>query len=145
MTRRDSAFAVICRRKCILLVKPRDSRHWQLPGGGIKASETPWVAVLREVQEETGLEAKLLGLAGMYRRTDGSLAFIFAARVGWQEIPKGELNEIAKRRWTPVRKALKRLPPSARQRLMDALRRPALFRAAPVANVERLALRFSAG
>jgi 8-oxo-dGTP pyrophosphatase MutT (NUDIX family) len=66
MTRRDSAFAILCRRKCVLLVKPRDGRHWQLPGGGIKASETPWVAVLREVQEETGLEARLLGLAGMY-------------------------------------------------------------------------------
>lgn len=145
MARRDSAFAVICRRKHVLLVKPRDGRRWALPGGGIKSSETPWMAVLREVREETGLEAKLLGLSGMYRRTDGSLAFVFAARVGWQEIPKGELNEIAKRRWMPVRKALKRLPPSARLRLMDALRRPGLFRAAPVARVERLALRFSAG
>lgn len=145
MAHRDSAFAVICRRRHVLLVKPRDARRWALPGGGIKSSETPWVAVLREVEEETGLEAKILGLSGMYRRRDGSLAFVFAARVGWQEIPKGELNEIAKRRWMPVRKALKRLPPSARQRLMDALRRPGLFRSAPVARVERLAYRFSAG
>ncbi|HZF00241.1 MAG TPA: NUDIX hydrolase [Planctomycetota bacterium] len=153
MARRDSAFAVICRRKCVLLVKPRDSKTWQLPGGGIKPSETPWVAALREVKEETGLEARLLALAGMYRRSDGSLAFVFAARVGWQEIPKGELNEISKRRWTPIRKALRRLPAAARSRLLDALSRPSLFKAsapekfrpAPVARLEKLALRFSVG
>ena len=153
MARRDSAFAVICRRKQVLLVKPRGRDSWQLPGGGMKPHETPWVAVLREVKEETGLEARLLALSGMYRRENGSLAFVFAARVGWQRVPKGHLNEISKRRWMPIRKALRRLPRASRDRLLDALSRPALFRAtaregfrpAPVARLERLALRFSAG
>jgi 8-oxo-dGTP pyrophosphatase MutT (NUDIX family) len=153
MTRRDSAFAVICRRKQVLLVKTRAENRWQLPGGGVKARETPWSAVLREVREETGLEARLLALTGMYRRKDGSLAFVFAARVGWHKVPKGDLNEIAKRRWIPIRKALRRLPRSSRDRLLDALSRPSLFRAnaqggfrpAPVAYLERLALKFTAG
>lgn len=153
MARRDSAFAVICRRKQVLLVKPRGSHRWQLPGGGMKPHETPWVAVLREVKEETGLEARLLALSGMYRRRNGTLAFVFAARVGWTRVPEGGLHEIAKRRWMPISKALRRLPKGARDRLLDALSRPSLFRAsardrfrpAPVARLERLALRFSAG
>src|SRR5689334_163899 len=124
MARRDSAFAVICRRKQILLVKPRGRHRWSLPGGGMKPHETPWIAVLREVKEETGLEARLLALTGMYRREDGSLAFVFAARVGWQKVPEGGLNEISKRRWMPIRKALHRLPRASRDRLLDALSRP---------------------
>ena len=105
MTRRDSAFAVICRRDRVLLVKPRGRDRWQLPGGGVKSREVPWVSVLREVEEETGLQARLIALTGMYRRRDGSLAFVFAARVGWRRIPERPMNEISKRRWMPVRKA----------------------------------------
>src|SRR5262245_33192591 len=112
MARRNSAFAVILRRDQVLVVKPRGGRKWQLPGGGLKSYETPWMAALREVREETGLESTLLGLTGIYHRHDGSLAFVFAARVGWQKVPEGALNEIAKRRWMPTRKALRRLPRS---------------------------------
>lgn len=145
MARRDSAFAVIRRRDQILVVKSRGARKWQLPGGGIKPHETPWVAAIREVLEETGLHAKLLALAGIYSRRDGSLAFIFAARVGWRKVPDGPLNEIAKRRWMPLQKALGRLPRSSRSRVLDALRRPGLFRSSPVARYERQALRLSTG
>jgi 8-oxo-dGTP pyrophosphatase MutT (NUDIX family) len=153
MTRRDSAFAVIFRRDRVLLVKPRGRDRWQLPGGGVKPREVPWVSVLREVEEETGLQARLIALTGMYRRRDGSLAFVFAARVGWRRIPEWPLNEISKRRWVPVRKALRRLPRASRKRLRDALRRPSLFRSSPrenfrparVASLGRQALRFSAG
>jgi 8-oxo-dGTP diphosphatase len=145
MARRDSAFAVILRRDHVLVVKPRGGRKWQLPGGGIKSTETPWLAAIREVREETGLDARLLGLTGIYHRRDGSLAFVFAARVGWQKVPEGELHEIAKRRWMPTRKALKRLPPSSQVRLAHALRHTALYRSTPVVRMEHQSLRFSIG
>jgi 8-oxo-dGTP pyrophosphatase MutT (NUDIX family) len=144
MARRDSAFAVICRRRQVLLVKPRGRKSWALPGGGLKPLESPWAAALREVKEETGLDARLLALAGIYHRADGSLAFVFTARVDSDKVPKGQLHEIAKRRWMPLRKALKRLAPGPRARLEDALSRPSLFRV-PVARLDRLALRFAAG
>lgn len=47
-------------RQKILLVKRRDIPIWVLPGGGIDANESPELAVLREVKEETGVNAVIL-------------------------------------------------------------------------------------
>ncbi|MBN1484571.1 MAG: NUDIX hydrolase [Chloroflexia bacterium] len=38
---------------------------WRLPSGGIEAGETPEEAAEREIQEETGLPARLAGLLGV--------------------------------------------------------------------------------
>ncbi len=50
---------------------------WSLPGGHIEAGETAGNAALREIREETGIEAELLGLVDIndviLRRPDGSL------------------------------------------------------------------------
>ncbi len=39
----------------VLVVKASYKQHWGLPGGIIDAGETPRMAAVREVQEETGL------------------------------------------------------------------------------------------
>lgn len=129
MSRRDSAFVVIQRREHVLLVKSREKQRWQLPGGGMKPSETPWDAALREVDEETGLETRILALTGMYRRKDATLVFVFAGRVVGGFSRMGPRHEIAKQRWVRVRKALRLLSNGARRRLLDALGRPQVFRA----------------
>ena len=67
MARRDSAFAVIIRRDQVLVVKPRESRKWQLPGGGIKPGETPEQAMYRELNEETGLAPQHVKILGRTR------------------------------------------------------------------------------
>jgi ADP-ribose pyrophosphatase YjhB (NUDIX family) len=49
--------AALCRDEAgrILLVRQADSGKWSTPGGAIEPGETPEQAVIREVQEETGL------------------------------------------------------------------------------------------
>lgn len=43
-----------------------DAGRWALPGGGLDWGEHPEVAVVREIREETGLDARVTGLAGVY-------------------------------------------------------------------------------
>lgn len=67
MDLRVAAYAVIERRGKILLTHWRRGHlhGWTLPGGGIEAGEDPRETVVREVLEETGLNArtgKLLGV-----------------------------------------------------------------------------------
>ncbi|MES2006513.1 MAG: NUDIX hydrolase [Patescibacteria group bacterium] len=42
----------------ILLVKPNYRDYWLIPGGSVDKDESPRVACIREIKEETGLELK---------------------------------------------------------------------------------------
>lgn len=67
---RVAAYAVIIRDDRILLSRlaPRISRQplWTLPGGGLDHGEEPRAAVIREVWEETGLQATVSPEARVY-------------------------------------------------------------------------------
>ena len=57
--------AVILKDKEVLMVRQyveRGDMVWNFPGGGIEDNETPEEACIREVKEETGLEATELKL-----------------------------------------------------------------------------------
>lgn len=43
----------------VLLVKRKDAAIWVLPGGGVDPDESPKEAVLREIAEETGIQADI--------------------------------------------------------------------------------------
>lgn len=47
-------------RNEIVLVQRRDIPVWVLPGGGLDAGETPEEGVIREVEEETGLQVDIV-------------------------------------------------------------------------------------
>ncbi len=47
-------------RKEIVLVQRRDLPVWVLPGGGLDVGETPEEGVIREVEEETGLQVAIV-------------------------------------------------------------------------------------
>ncbi|WP_440312190.1 NUDIX hydrolase [Leucobacter chromiireducens] len=70
MDLRVAAYAVVERRGKILLTHWRRGHlhGWTLPGGGLEAGEDPRDAVVREVLEETGLEAKVGKLLGVDSR-----------------------------------------------------------------------------
>lgn len=54
---RDRATAVVNRDGCLLVVRDRGFRHFSLPGGGVHSGERPIDAAVRELKEETGLQA----------------------------------------------------------------------------------------
>ncbi len=61
------AFAIILdAQHRVLLCHRRDIDRWNLPGGGVMSGETPWQAVIREVQEEVGLVVAVDRLLGVY-------------------------------------------------------------------------------
>ncbi|RGE18549.1 NUDIX hydrolase [Leucobacter sp. wl10] len=70
MDLRVAAYAVVERRGRILLTHWRRGHlhGWTLPGGGIESGEDPREAVVREVREETGLEARVGKLLGIDSR-----------------------------------------------------------------------------
>lgn len=76
-------FAIICDEDDkVLLCHRRDYDLWNLPGGGVEQNETPWQAVLREIKEETGLEAKILHFCGVYAKSDkNEIVFSFACEI----------------------------------------------------------------
>lgn len=70
MEMRVAAYAVVQRRGLLLLTHWRRGHlhGWTLPGGGIEPGEDPRDAVVREVFEETGLEARVGKLVGVDSR-----------------------------------------------------------------------------
>ncbi len=70
MDMRVAAYAVVARRGKLLLTHWRRGHlhGWTLPGGGLEPGEDPRDAVVREVLEETGLEARVGKLIGVDSR-----------------------------------------------------------------------------
>lgn len=50
----------------VLLQRRGDSKKWGFPGGAIEIGETPEMAAIREIKEETGLDVRVSGLVGIY-------------------------------------------------------------------------------
>jgi len=67
---RDRATAVVRRDGHLLLVRDRGFRHFSLPGGGVHHGETPEEAVVRELAEETSLQATSVTPLPRCRTTD---------------------------------------------------------------------------
>ena len=76
----------------VLLRSPEDHGYWHLVAGGIEDGETPEVAALRELAEETALQdparSGSIPLELGYRRPEGDTvvvhAFFAEAPAGWE-------------------------------------------------------------
>ncbi|WP_406117081.1 NUDIX hydrolase [Streptomyces anulatus] len=118
MNRRLAAYAVCIEDGRVLLalaVGPDGERTWTLPGGGVEQSEDPYDTVIREVAEETGLEAvveRLLGVdsrvipAGERRRPDGpehqNIGVFYRVRVTGGRLRTEPNGDTAESVWTPL-------------------------------------------
>lgn len=66
----------------VLLCHRRDYDLWNLPGGGVEPGESPWDALVREIGEETGLEAAPVHLSGVYSKPESNeIVFSFFCRI----------------------------------------------------------------
>jgi 8-oxo-dGTP diphosphatase len=68
---RLGAYAVCLQDEQLLLVRLTQSaarRLWTLPGGGLDHGEDPADGVVRELEEETGIRGRIIGLLGIDSR-----------------------------------------------------------------------------
>ncbi|MET9064238.1 NUDIX hydrolase [Streptosporangium sandarakinum] len=64
-----------------LLIQRRDNGHWEAPGGILERDEDIESGLIREVQEETGLEVEPVALTGVYKNmARGIVALVFRCR-----------------------------------------------------------------
>jgi len=94
---RAGASAALFREGAVLLVERGTAPFaglWSLPGGAIEAGETAQAAAEREVLEETGLVADILGLSGvhdvMLRGNDLKLQARYVLATYYGRAPTGE-------------------------------------------------------
>jgi 8-oxo-dGTP diphosphatase len=65
-----------------LLIRRRDTRHWEPPGGVLELGESIQAGLCREVREETGLTVQPVALTGVYKNMErGIIALVFRCEV----------------------------------------------------------------
>ena len=104
--------AVVFDRDKVLLVKRKNEPYrgcWALPGGYMDFDETAQAAAHRELAEETGLEARVSRLVGIFdtpgRHPDQVVSAAYLVTV-WQGAARAG-DDAAEAEWFP----LERLPP----------------------------------
>jgi mutator protein MutT len=75
------ALAFICDGSTVLIGKRPSHKTfgglWEFPGGKIEAHETPEAAVIREINEELGIDIKPYKACEPYHYSDGNLGILF--------------------------------------------------------------------
>ncbi len=104
-TIRAASAAVFRDGKVLIARRVKPPALWSLPGGRVEKNEDPKEAAERELYEETGVEAEILGLAGQrevtLRDERGEIAgkyviLAFAARwLAGEAKPGPEASEVA--------------------------------------------------
>jgi ADP-ribose pyrophosphatase YjhB (NUDIX family) len=113
------AFAIIKEGNQVLLCHRCDIDIWNLPGGRVEQGESPWDAVVREVQEEIGLMVRVSKLIGLYFKPEqDEVVFSFACE---QIGGKLQLNDEADRiEYWPVSGLPPNFSPIQAERVQDA-------------------------
>jgi ADP-ribose pyrophosphatase YjhB (NUDIX family) len=59
----------------LLLIKRSDNGLWALPGGAQNLGESTAQAMIREVEEETGIRTEVIGISGIYSDPSHVIAY----------------------------------------------------------------------
>lgn len=111
----------------VLLCKRRDKDLWNLPGGRVEASESPWDAAIREAREEIGVDIAIDKLIGVYfKRGAKEVVFQFLARIK-NGVP-AESDEAAEIRYFPVTDLPQNTAPRQKERIRFFFEEPDTMR-----------------
>lgn len=115
---------ILIHDKKVLLVQHRNSKFWNLPGGGINKNEDPEIGTLRELYEETKIKIdKADYLLGTYcSKAEGKRdkVFIYVKETDNEIIPKLSI-ELKDARWFPLDELPENATPSTRFRVGEYL------------------------
>jgi 8-oxo-dGTP diphosphatase len=100
-------------------------RLWGLPGGSIRADESPIHAAVRDIREETGAETEIVDLVGIYQLTGGGLptveVYVFRGQVADADLVLNAPGRICALTWHEPDILPARLTATGRAAIADAL------------------------
>lgn len=105
----------------VLIIKRRDNGHWEPPGGVLELDETIEEGLVREIREETGVEAVPEALTGAYKNMErGIVALVFRCSVEAGTPRPGD--EALQVRWMTPEEVETELEEAYAVRMLDALK-----------------------
>lgn len=95
--------------------------HWEFPGGKIEKNESPEEALIRELNEELGIQADVgqLKLASTHTYGDTGIIILFYEVLFWKGEPKPVHH--MELRWIEPRELKDLSIPDANRRILDRL------------------------
>ncbi len=103
-----------------LLIRRRDTQHWEPPGGILELDESIHEGVCREVREETGLNVEPVALTGVYKNMARAIiALVFRCKVISGHLTPN--NEVSDFRWATPQEVAHLADEAFAIRIHDAL------------------------
>ena len=115
-------------RRLIAVVHRNRYDDWTLPKGKLKKGESWQEAALREIREETGYNARILGFAGAVAyEVKGRPKIVRYWHMAAQGEPSKLENEVDELVWLPVEQAISRVQYPLEKALLEEMTPPDSF------------------